>query len=75
MKSIGYFTHSDCVIHDMGHMHPENHMRLQAIDTRLQADGLMLDLYEALPVEHEWIEPAHLHKYVHDIKNRLYRKQ
>ena len=44
MKHIGYFTHSDCMIHDMGPMHPESPMRLQAIDIQLQADGLMLDL-------------------------------
>ena len=69
MKQIGYFTHSDCMIHDMGHMHPESPMRLQAIDTQLQADGLMLDLtpFEALPAEYEWIERAHPHKYVHKI--------
>ena len=69
MKQIGYFTHSDCMIHDMGHMHPESPMRLQAIDTQLQADGLMLDLtpFEAFPAEQEWIERAHPHKYVHEI--------
>lgn len=70
MKHIGYFTHSDCMIHDMGHMHPESPMRLQAIDIRLQADGLMLDLtpFEALPAEHEWIARAHPHDYVHEIE-------
>lgn len=70
MKHIGYFTHSDCMIHDMGHMHPESPMRLQAIDTQLQADGLMLDLtpFEALPAEFEWIKRAHSHEYVHEIQ-------
>ena len=70
MKHIGYFTNSDCMIHDMGHMHPESPMRLQAIDTQLQADGLMLDLtpFEVLPAEHEWIERAHSHEYLHAIE-------
>lgn len=70
MKHIGYFTHTDCLIHDMGHMHPESPMRLQAIDTRLQAQGLMLDLerFDAQPAELELIERAHPHQYVHEIE-------
>ena len=70
MKHIGYFTHSDCMIHDMGHMHPESPMRLQAIDTRLQAQGLMLDLtrFDAEPAELDLIERAHPHQYVHEIE-------
>ena len=70
MKHIGYFTHQDCMIHDMGHMHPEHPMRLQAIDTRLQAQGLMLDLtrFEAQPAELSQIERAHPHQYVHEIE-------
>ena len=39
MKHIDYLTHSDYMIHDMGHTHPESPMRVQAIDIRLQADG------------------------------------
>lgn len=70
MKHIGYFTHQDCLIHDMGHMHPESPMRLHAIDTRLQAQGLMLDLtrFEAAPAGLELIERAHPHQYVHEIE-------
>ena len=70
MKHIGYITHADCMIHDMGHFHPENPMRLQAIDTRLQSQGLMLDLtrFDAVAAEPSWIERAHPHQYVHDIQ-------
>ena len=70
MKHIGYFTHSDCMIHDMGHMHPESPMRLQAIDTHLQAQGLMLDLtrFDAEPAELDLIKRAHPHQYVHEIE-------
>ena len=70
MKHIGYITHSDCMIHDMGHFHPESPMRLQAIDTRLQAQGMMLDLtrMEAVPADLSVIERAHPRQYVHHIE-------
>ena len=70
MKHIGYFTHDDCMVHDMGQMHPESPMRLQAIDTRLQSQGLMLDLvrYDIEPIELDLIERAHPHQYIHEIE-------
>ena len=70
MKHIGYFTHGDCMVHDMGQMHPESPMRLQAIDTRLQSQGLMLDLirYDIEPIELDLIERAHPHQYIHEIE-------
>jgi Deacetylases, including yeast histone deacetylase and acetoin utilization protein len=45
-------------------------MRLQAIDTRLQSQGLMLDLvrYDIEPIELDLIERAHPHQYIHEIE-------
>ena len=70
MKQVGYFTHSDCMRHNMGHMHPESPMRLEAINARLQAQGLMLDLtqFDAKSAELNLIERAHPRQYVHEIE-------
>ncbi|MDE2400823.1 MAG: histone deacetylase family protein [Burkholderiales bacterium] len=38
--STGYFTHPDCLAHDMGPEHPECPQRLRAIDDHLRAVGL-----------------------------------
>ena len=70
MKHVGYFTHSDCAIHDMGHMHPESPMRLRAIDIHLQEKGLSLDItrFDAKPANPELIERAHPRQYVQEIE-------
>ena len=49
MKHFGYFTHSDCAIHDMGHMHPESPMRLRAIDIHLKKKGYRLTSPGSMP--------------------------
>ena len=51
-------------------MHPESPMRLDAINARLQAQGLMLDLaqFDAKSANLDLIERAHPRQYVHDIK-------
>ncbi|MDB5810600.1 MAG: histone deacetylase [Betaproteobacteria bacterium] len=38
--TIAFITHADCVLHDMGAMHPESPARLRAIDDQLIASGL-----------------------------------
>ncbi|MEQ8516318.1 MAG: histone deacetylase family protein [Chromatocurvus sp.] len=38
--TIGYITHADCLLHDMGDAHPECPARLRAISDRLIACGL-----------------------------------
>jgi len=35
--AIGYISHHDCALHDMGHHHPEQPARLSAISDRLIA--------------------------------------
>lgn len=38
--STAYFSHTDCLLHDMGEWHPESPARLQAIEDQLIASGL-----------------------------------
>lgn len=38
--TIGYITHSDCLLHDLGPGHPESPARLLAINDRLIGSGL-----------------------------------
>lgn len=38
--STVYFSHPDCLLHDMGERHPESPARLQAIEDQLIASGL-----------------------------------
>ena len=45
MHKTGYFTHPDCRRHDMGRGHPECPQRLDAIEDRMLASGL-LDVVE-----------------------------
>ncbi len=40
MHATGFYTHSDCLLHDMGPGHPECPQRLRAIDDRLLSSGL-----------------------------------
>ncbi|AMO21869.1 histone deacetylase family protein [Ramlibacter solisilvae] len=61
MNKTGYFTHPDCRRHEMGAGHPECPERLDAIDDRLLASGLMdaLDRREAPLASTGDIELAH----------------
>jgi acetoin utilization deacetylase AcuC-like enzyme len=54
MGKTGYFRHPDCRKHDMGRGHPESPQRLDAIEDRLLASGLL----DAL--EHRQATPAGL---------------
>ena len=38
--STVYFSHPDCLLHDMGEWHPESPARLQAVEDQLIASGL-----------------------------------
>ncbi len=40
MNAVTWITHPDCLLHEMGEMHPESPQRLQAIEDRLLAAGL-----------------------------------
>lgn len=66
MNKTGYFTHPDCHQHEMGAGHPECPERLQAINERLLASGVMdaLESLEAPPAPVGDLELAHGRMYV-----------
>jgi acetoin utilization deacetylase AcuC-like enzyme len=61
MGATGYFTHPDCLKHEMGAGHPECPARLSAIEDRLLITGLDMALTrrEAAPAALADIELAH----------------
>ncbi len=61
MGSTGYFTHSDCLKHEMGLGHPECPERLHAIEDRLLISGVAhaLERREAPRVPLSALELAH----------------
>src|SRR5205085_1320844 len=61
MGKTGYFTHPDCRRHDMGRGHPECPERLDAINDRLLAAGVLdaVDQREAPLASTELLELAH----------------
>lgn len=68
--AIGYITHSDCQLHDMGHHHPEQPARLSAINDRLIATGLdfVLHQFDAPSVARERLEAVHDRDYIDEIE-------
>jgi acetoin utilization deacetylase AcuC-like enzyme len=67
--AIGYITHHDCQLHDMGSHHPEQPARLSAISDRLIASGLdmVLHHFDAPLAERAMLERVHEAAYVDEI--------
>lgn len=67
--AIGYITHHDCELHDMGAHHPEQPARLSAINDRLIASGLgmVLHHFDAPLAERGMLERVHDPSYVDEI--------
>jgi acetoin utilization deacetylase AcuC-like enzyme len=67
--AIGYISHHDCALHDMGHHHPEQPARLSAISDRLIATGLdmILHHYDAPLASRAQLVAAHDSAYVDEI--------
>jgi acetoin utilization deacetylase AcuC-like enzyme len=67
--AIGYITHHDCQLHDMGSHHPEQPARLSAISDRLIASGLdmVLHHFDAPLAERAMLERVHDAAYVGEI--------
>ncbi|MCC2632680.1 histone deacetylase family protein [Ramlibacter sp.] len=61
MHKTGYFTHPDCRRHDMGRGHPECPERLDAIEDRMLASGLLdvVERREAPLASTDTLELAH----------------
>jgi acetoin utilization deacetylase AcuC-like enzyme len=66
-----FVTHRECQLHDMGRHHPECPERLQAIEDRLIASGLIgcLAEYEAPLAEEQQLMRVHDPDYVRAIKD------
>ena len=67
--AIGYISHHDCMLHDMGHHHPEQPARLSAINDRLIATGLdmVLHHHDAPLATREQLEAVHDASYIDQI--------
>jgi len=65
MGATGYFTHPDCLLHDMGAGHPECAQRLQAIEDRLLVTGLDMALTRREPALAQWADLALAHSADH----------
>jgi len=64
-----YLTHPTCMKHEMGADHPESPARIQAIEDRLIASGLMhyLAHYQASAVTREQLRRVHTASYIESI--------
>ena len=67
--ALAYISHPDCLLHDMGHHHPEQPARLSAISDRLIASGLDMALHriDAPLAETEQLKAAHDAAYIDEI--------
>ncbi|SCZ59693.1 histone deacetylase family protein [Thiohalomonas denitrificans] len=68
--ATAYITHPDCLLHNMGDIHPEAAIRLQAIQDHLIATGLMELLHpvDAPNVTREQLERVHLPSYIDELE-------
>jgi acetoin utilization deacetylase AcuC-like enzyme len=64
--SCAFITHPDCLLHDMGDIHPESPQRIGAIEDQLIASGLhgLLVHYEAPEVSREQLLRVHTSGYL-----------
>ena len=64
--ATGYYTHTDCLKHEMGEGHPESPERLSAIEDRLIASGLanFLEHRQASPATDSQLQMAHSPAYI-----------
>lgn len=67
--AVALLSHPDCLLHDMGVLHPESPARLRAISAQLIAAGLdaVLRHYQAPAVTREQLERVHDADYVDSI--------
>ena len=74
MGATGYFTHPDCLKHEMGPGHPECPERLSAIEDRLLISGVDVALTrrEAAPAALADIELAHGRMHVAALRGHVY---
>ena len=75
--TTAFFSHPDCVMHDMGTGHPESPKRLLAIEQALQASSVaaLLQRREAPAVDLQAVQRAHGHAHVAALAEVLQQAQ
>lgn len=70
MRQLGYFTHRDCHLHDMGSEHPECPQRLSALEDQLLITGLSdwLDRQDAPELPMHLARLAHSDRYLEQLQ-------
>ena len=73
VMSTVFFSHADCLLHEMGSGHPESPARLQAIDDQLIASGLsgLIDRREAPLASIADLRRVHSEAVIHRIQTHL----
>ena len=76
MNSVLYFSHPDCLAHEMQPGHPERPDRLRAIASYLGATGLADDLLlrEATPLTDVALQSAHGAEYLQHLRDSVPRE-
>jgi len=76
LNSVAYFSHPDCLAHEMQPGHPERPDRLRAISSYLSATGLADDLLqrEATPLAAVALESAHSTQYLQQLSDKVPRE-
>lgn len=69
MAGTAFITHPDCMLHNMGSMHPECPDRLAAIQDRMIASGLEMyvERFEAPEASIEQLQRAHHPEYIREL--------
>ena len=70
MTKTAFISHPDCLLHEMGSMHPEQPARITAIKSHLQQQGLWekLQIIEAEKAEDKELAQTHSPDYVSSIR-------
>ncbi len=73
MSTTAFITHRDCLLHNMGEMHPESPERLGAINDRLIASGLdmYITMHDAPLATREQITRVHPESYLDELFNSV----
>jgi acetoin utilization deacetylase AcuC-like enzyme len=69
--SVGIISHPDCLLHEMGSLHPEQPARIRVIEDKLIMSGVRADLqeYEAPLVTKDQLARVHTVDYIEHIFN------
>src|ERR1700760_2194065 len=70
--ATGFYSHPDCLLHDMGQWHPECPARLQAIEDQLIASriDMLVEREEAPLAEETELARVHTQAHIDYIRNR-----